>query len=485
MLASCKALAILGRFWLALVKDSAARDEDCGSIKMAQQQQSPVLAPLEALPRDVSCHITSYLHPHQLLGLRCQSKHCRDAIRFAATLHAGCSSIVLDSRAHPSLSDARMHVARAFGHSCRQLEWRVTFYPPEPGYSNFNDIGYQRLVAWCGAAPNLIRLHAPCVKIDVETAAAIGRACPMLEEVKFHDLHCASPTETWARCFPRLRRVSLAGHNEWRQSEHLLGEFYALADLEAISETLTVCTSAVELDCRECDVSRPVIDRILGTPFGNRLRAINFLRGAADAETVLACARECPHLRGLVLPEALASAHGQAIPPSFYEALARARPELTYLKFCNLYVNYNHILAAVSHLRLRCLEIANTCGSGIHDPALVDGILASPSATTLELLRIHECEVALGGEDVLRLVNGCPQLHSFGYEGFGEGPEWDSAISSYDKAERILRRRRRRVGFSLKKYLPGSGLYRQVGVFRNVTPSFWNTQDRLTKYTSP
>ena len=103
-----------------------------------------------------------------------------------------------------------MQVARAFGHSCRQLEWGVTFYPPEPGYSNFNDIGYQRLVAWCGAAPNLIRLHAPCVKIDVETAAAIGRACPMLEEVKFRDLHCASPAETWARCFPKLRHRGLA-----------------------------------------------------------------------------------------------------------------------------------------------------------------------------------------------------------------------------------------------------------------------------------
>ena len=467
------------------MKDSAARDEDCGSKKMAQQQQSPVLAPLEALPREIICHITSYLHPHQLLGLRCQSKHCRDAIRFAAISHAGCSSIMLDSRPHPTLGEARMHVARAFGHACRQLWWGVSFYPPEPGYSNFNDVGYQRLVAWCGAAPNLIRLYAPCVKIDVETAAAIGRACPMLEDVKFCDTSCASPAETWARCFPRLRRVSLFGCKEWRQSEHLLGEFYALADLEAISETVAVCTSAVELDCRECDVSRPVIDRIVGTPFGNRLRAINFLRGAADAETVLACARECPHLRGLVLPDALASAPGQAIPPSFYEALARARPELTYLKFCNLYVNYNHILAAVSHLRLRCLEIANTCGSGIHDPALVDGILASPSAATLELLRIHECEVALGGEDVLRLVNGCPQLHSFGYEGFGEGPEWDFAISSYDEAQRILKRRRRRVGFSLKKYLPGSGLYRQVGVFQNAMPSFWNTQDRLTKYTSP
>ena len=68
--------------------------------------------------------------------------------------------------------------------------------------------------------------------------------------------------------------------------------------------------------------------------------------------------------------------------------------------------------------------------------------------------------------------------------GFGEGLN-GQCDQSYDKAERILKRRRRRVGFSLKKYLPGSGLYRQVGVFQNVMPSFWNTQDRLTKYTSP
>ena len=453
---------------------------------MAQQPEQVIA--LDTLPRDAVCHITSYLHGHELLGLRCQSTHCRDVIRHAAGSHVGCSRVQFDSERS---MEARMLVARAFGHACRHLEWSTT-----PNYAVLNGQSLPRddfLVEWCRTAPNLVSLDASSyVCITMERAAAIGSACPLLEDVKFSENNEngwdeVSPAETWARCFPRLRRVSLAGCKEWRQSEHLLGEFYALADLEAISETVAVCTSAVELDCRECDVSLPVIDRILGTPFGNRLRAINFSGGAADAETVLACARECPHLRGLVLPEALASAPGTAIPPSFYEALARARPELTYLKFCNPggIVNYNHILAAVSHLRLRCLEIANTCGSGIHDPALVDGILASPSAATLELLRIHECEVALGGEDVLRLVNGCPQLHSFGYEGFGEGPEWDSAISSYDKAERILKRRRRRVGFSLKKYLPGSGLYRQVGVFQNAMPSFWNTQDRLTKYTPP
>lgn len=188
-------------------------------------------------------------------------------------------------------------------------------------------------------------------------------------------------------------------------------------DLEAISNTVAVCTSAVELDCRcmrwGTDL-RPLMDRIFGTPFGNdRLRAIDFSDGdfGNAAEIVLACARECPHLRGLALPISLEE--GTLGGLSFYEALARARPELTYLKLCRTFVEHDGILAAVSQLRLRCLEIENCVGSGIHDPALVDGILASPSAASLELLSLQESEWALGGLDVLRLVEGCPRLHTF------------------------------------------------------------------------
>lgn len=170
----------------------------------SQQPRRLVLAPLAALSRYALCIITSFLHGHELLGLRCQSKHCRDAVWFAATLHAGCSSLQLDSR-HPL--EVRMHVARAFGHACRHVMWRTMFH--SYGYLDF---GYQGLIAWCSAAPNLIRLHAPDIKdIDMETAAAIGRACPMLEDVRFDFLCDVSPAESWARCFPRLRTHRLGG----------------------------------------------------------------------------------------------------------------------------------------------------------------------------------------------------------------------------------------------------------------------------------
>ena len=69
---------------------------------------------------------------------------------------------------------------------------------------------------------------------------------------------------------------------------------------------------------------------------------------------------------------------------SFYEALARARPELAYLEFYRSETTEDsHIVAACSLWSLRCLvvEACDECG---HDPGLVDGILDSSSAASLE-----------------------------------------------------------------------------------------------------
>ena len=103
------------------------------------------------------------------------------------------------------------------------------------------------------------------------------------------------------------------------------------------------------------------------------LLAINFLRGAADAETVLACARECPHLRGLVL-----RCSRVARPSHSPSTALRCHLELKYLKFCNLYVNY-----ATSWRRSRTWVAVprnrKYLRHGIHHPALADRILASPA----------------------------------------------------------------------------------------------------------
>ena len=56
----------------------------------------PAVIALDTLPRDALCHITSYLHGDELLGLRCQSKHCRESIRYAAGTHVGARSCNFD-----------------------------------------------------------------------------------------------------------------------------------------------------------------------------------------------------------------------------------------------------------------------------------------------------------------------------------------------------------------------------------------------------
>ena len=365
---------------------------------MAQPPEQVIA--LDTLPGDAVCHITSYLHGHELLGLRCQSTHCRDAIRYAAGSHIGCSRVQLrDTRS----MEARMLVARAFGHACRHLEWSTT-----PNYAVLNGQSLPRddfLVEWCRTAPNLVSLDASqWVCITMERAAAIGSACPLLEDVKFSGCDDAGPAETWARCFPKLRQVRLSPD---RSGE--LTDDYVPTDLAAISETLRVCASAVELFCNQCQIARPVVDLFIGTPFGNRLRALSFRDGQVAADDLLACARAFPQLLVLVLPK------NELGGVSFYEALAHARPELAYLEFCaSETTEDSHIAAACSSLSLRCLVVldCDQCGD---DPGIVDGILGSSSAASLDEIEISKTDrgLDLGGEHVLRLVRGCPRLRVF------------------------------------------------------------------------
>ena len=180
-------------------------------------------------------------------------------------------------------------------------------------------------------------------------------------------------------------------------------------DFAAISETLRVCASAVELYCDECQISRYVVDLFIGTPFGNRLRALSFRDGQVDANDLLACARAFPQLRVLVLPK------NELGGVAFYEALAHARPELAYLEFCaSETTEDSHIAAACSSLSLRCL-VALDCDQIGDDPGIVDGILGSSSAASLDEIEISKTDrgLDLGGEHVLRLVRGCPRLRVF------------------------------------------------------------------------
>ena len=426
-------------------------------------QQPPAVNALDTLPRDAVCHITSFLYGDELLDLRCQSKHLRDAIRHAAGSHAGCYRVLFRSTRS---MEARMHVARAFGHACRHLAWSTS---ASTDWAREDDF----LVEWCRSAPNLVCLDASSyVSINMERATAIGSACPLLEDVRFSGWDGVSPAESWAKCFPKLRQVCLGPD----RTGGFMIDNYVPTDLNAISETLRVCASAVELYCEECQVARPVVDLFIGTPFGNRLRALSFTESSVAADDLLACARGCPQLRALALPK------NELGGVSFYEALARARPELAYLEFSwSETTEDSHVAAACSLWRLRCL-VVDTCEQCGDDPGLIDGILASSSAASLEEIEISKSErgIYLGGEHVLRLVRGCPRLRVFtdfyGYSGEGvEMPDEDA-----QEARRILRHR---GGDAISPHLTGP----HPGHQDTLWSDGWKPphEVRFTKYSTP
>ena len=469
-----RAPALVGaHLWRACV-EKQRREPEQQPPQGPQREQLPrlVLANFGALPRDALCHISSFLHCHELLDIRCQSKHLRDAIRYAAGTHVGCSRVLFRRpiRYGEMHMEARVHVARAFGHTCRHLRWTSTRFSDKLGQSfpedEFED---ELLVEWCRTAPNLVRLDASDSVLNMERAAAIGRACPLLEDVKFNGWDGVSPAESWAKCFPKLRQVHLSPY-AW--NEHSPPAFVP-TDLAAISETLRVCASAVELYCDECQISRPVVDLFIGTPFGNRLRALSFCGGQIDAGNLLACARGLPQLRGLALPtnELVGGV-------SFYEALARARPELAYLEFYRSETTEDsHVVAACSLWSLRCLvvEACDECG----DDGLVDGILDSSSAASLEEIYIDF------GEDILRLVRGCPRLRVF--HDF-DGHSW---VSSHhpraQEARRIVSGRGGPSGSAASPHItaPNPGHHRTI--WSSDWFDAWGLPHgvRLTKYSTP
>ncbi len=393
----------------------------------------PAVIALDTLPRDALCHITSYLHGHELLGLRCQSKHCRESIRYAAAKHPGCSFVQFRRGTRVPM-EARIHAARAFGHACRHLTWSTSdqhLIQNATRHTAADDL----LVEWCRTAPNLVRLDASeWVCINMERAAAIGRACPLLEDVKFCGWYDVSPAEGWAKFFPKLRQVRLSP-----DQRGLMHHAYVPTDLVAICETVRVCESAVELYCDDCRVPRPVVDLFIGTPFGNRLRALSFSNAQVAADGLLACARGFPQLRALVLPK------NELGGVPFYETLARARPELAYLEFSSSETaEDSHVVAACSLLSLRCLVLyeCSRCGD---DYEIVDGILASSTAASLEEMEISHSYLGLAtslrGFDILRLVLGCPRLRVFG-DFYGYSEEYGSLTGYSDEdaqeASRIL-----------------------------------------------
>ena len=306
-------------------------------------------------------------------------------------------------------------VGRVFGPACRALKaWgRSTEKIAALEYFVFRtngrllqlDLSHSHvspdlLLRMCRVSPKLTSLQGPrYVGTPDATIAAIGAACT---DIKFVDFSQAgktySPAETWQRHFPGLNFLKLS-HDSPR---------YLPTRLDVVREVALTRPQITGLDIGSCYVTARVIEAIVGTPLGNQLDEF----GADDNVTViepaafLAAARGLPKLEFLVIP------HGSTMGgPHFYIDLSRTTANITGLHIKDRDTTDACIAAACSHLRLESLEID---GLDLLSSSIVDGITRSRSAATLGSLRIaysaEEPESPLRAADVLRLLQGCPEL---------------------------------------------------------------------------
>ena len=269
------------------------------------------------------------------------------------------------------------------------------------------------LVEFCRSSPHLRQLYGPeYVSIADDDIEAISVACPNLKVVELSQGMDGniSPAESWARLFPKLRTLSLSN-----------GQLdYTPSRLDAIRESARL-VDVKWLDVEACHITREVVEAIVGTPLGDRLEDFGTTcyqgnRTILEPGAILAAAAGFPRLSTLEIPEGT-----NVGAPDFYVGLGRAATQLSSLVIRYRYSTDAHVAAACAHCSLRMLEL-----NKIYDvtPAVVECIVGSGSAATLEELRIlgtADRENSLRAVDILRLVEGCPRLKTLYWFNFDSG----------------------------------------------------------------
>ena len=244
---------------------------------------------------------------------------------------------------------------------------------------------------------------------------SISAACPDLCDVKFSQVGRAhSPAETWQRHFPRLRDIKLFGGGP---------RPYRPTRIDVIRETALTCRHATSLEVDGCHITADVMSAFVGTPLGDSLTELGEVdnRTVLEPDAILAAARGFPEFCSLIIP------WGSSMPgPGFYIDLSRTNARITRLHILDGTTTDACVAAACSHLRLYDLELQDLHLLTSH---IVDGITRSRSAATLSSLTIaysaDKSESPLRAADVLRLVQGCPNLKGLG---------WSLSVRDRDRA---------------------------------------------------
>ena len=231
---------------------------------------------------------------------------------------------------------------------------------------------------------------------------SISAACPDLNSVGFSQVgRTHSPAETWQRHFPRLHGINLIGGG---------GLPYLPTRIDSIRETALTCRHAMSLRLDGCHITADVIEALVGTPLGDSLSDLG--EDLYDEATILEPGAILAAVRGFPKLYALKILRGSTMPgPGFYIDLSRTTARITDLRILDETTTDACIAAACSHLRLQSLELEFL---DLLTSRIVDGITRSQSAATLWSLKIAYCakepESPLRATDMLRLVQGCPNL---------------------------------------------------------------------------
>ena len=262
-------------------------------------------------------------------------------------------------------------------------------------------ISTQLLLEICRACPQLkeielgvLRPVPNITRADVDDfAAALSRACPLLETVEIQrDL---SPAETYAMYFPNLKCLDL---NATPNAD----SGYAPTRFDKIEASVRQCVGAEELNISYCTVPAALAERLNRRPLQSRIKCLLLMDATISQSTLLQLAASLEVLKTIVFPDNLSYS------PEFFTSLARARPSLKELSFGDRLSSLDDACVAAIFQNFE-LEIIDIKFNHTLTRAAVDLMLRTPTAETLSEA-IFRSISAFTSAVILRLVRGCPRL---------------------------------------------------------------------------
>ena len=461
---------------------------------------------LDALPVEMVAHVALFLNRHRchrwhshpiedncLLALRCVSRTGLDAVRRAIKNHP------LDHVRFENGSGAQKitAVGKVLGSGCRRLCYAAApdaqMVGPEEESPEAVDalrqfvvdtqgrlrelslsgslISTQLFLEICSGCPQLKVLetywgleHATWTWTSGEAdlddfAAALSRACPLLETVEIQTAELVSPAETYAMHFPNLKCLEF---------EVDTGEVHVPSRFDKIEAAAHQCVGAEELGLCHCNVSADLAERLVRTPLQNRIKSLNLRRAEVSEETLLRLAAGLEALMDIIFPYEFSGS------PEWFISLARARPALKELhfEFEAALIDDACVAAMCENFALEALSIDDNSRL---TPAVVDIIVQSPTAATLSRACFSNT-IAFSSAGILRLARGCPRLAQLHWQVKGMTPlgtAWPEGTQhgkNVDDLNAILKARGRgRAVNPFKKFGPDPQPHPYIiGAFRNA-----------------